>query len=711
MVEIAPLEYSAMKEKWFLFDNIDTGASGGGNSFLVGFDKFLRDEGLRAANLDDADVLLFNSFPFKEGSDYWRRLRKIRLTFPHLKFIHRVDGPLFLGRRIPRHVFFDQAVHALSKNFADGIIFQSEWSLRKHKELFGAPALPSTVILNGARQQFSMPGPVGEENSQGSLVVSSSWSSNPNKGHHLLSKISQIISIDHVGNNKYEIYRGNNFSPMDLSELPSFLRKYKIFIAPSWDESCSNSLVEAIEAGLTPVARNSGGHLEIVRDSDFLFTSESDAIKKINRALSRSTRFKKPDLSMKGSGQKYLKFGESVPRIKSQKIPRVSPLQFYRVARKSLELNNHKLIKEMPLRIDIKFRDMANLDRGSVIKNIGSKDSLRNEQISSAVGEFVERMAVPSLHGEKSKLTISGDLVEDGYLFSTAFAIKVSKIIGAPKPSSLISELKQSINADTPFTDKWLTKSSFFSSSAELLTNGKVPLKKKQERIVAQQRQALSAMNLWGEMPNSLSIEEFSTGHANLNWRYPWDAAAQVSHTIFMNTNFKESPQEPNKLLMDALSSSIRRFIRTPDSSRMQGVNALMKAVTASRSCRIELDLDPHEIMDLTLDHVTQDHACNHLNALLVLDYFSAKSPGYRARDLAKYASDQRAKILGHYWGILGGFSFYPIESQHTYLGIRVSHGFREPDMHGTLMFIWGLSIIENIVSKSDPQVFRMINS
>lgn len=697
-----------MKKKWFLFDQTYNKASGGANNFLTGFEAFLRDEGLLAEGPTTAEILLFNSFPFRSGSEYWRKLRKIREDFPDLKFIHRIDGPIFLGRRIPRHLLFDKAVNSLSQAFADAIIFQSEWSRRHHEQLFGVSNLLTTVVLNGARQEFSFSEPTNDSER---LVVSSSWSTNPNKGHKLLSEISKHIPIDFVGNTNYDIYQGDKHPPIGERALASFLSNYKVFLAPSWDDTCSNSLIEAIESGLTPIARKSGGHPEIVQNADFLFESQSDAITKINNALSGRSSYSKPDLSMKAAGQKYLEFGRKVARMPTKETPFTPPLLFKRLYRFFVDFKGDNFVRHLPLRLDIRLRDRAKLDRGSEIKTWGYKDSLGDKQIASAVREFVERMTVPSQSGDRSRLTLSGDLADDGYLFSTTFAIKTSKIIGSPVPTALLSELRQSMYLDVPFNDKWLSRSSFFSSGAELLTHGKLPSRQKLERVVAQQRQALSALNLWDEMPDSLSIEKYPSAPEKLNWSYPWSAAAQVSHRVFMNANFKEEPRELNKLLMDELSFEIRDFIRKPNSSREQGVNALMKAVTASRSCNMDLDLDPHEILDLTLKHATQDHACNHLNALLVLDYFSSKSPSYRVHEVAKYATDQREKILGHYWGFFGGFSFYRTHSQHTYLGVRVGHGYQEPDMHGTLMFTWGLSIIESLMSKHEPQVFQVINS
>lgn len=313
-----------MREKWFLFDKKTKGAYGGGNNFLIGFEAFLREEGLLAEGPATADILLFNSFPFQSGSEYWRRLRKIRDDFPNLKFIHRIDGPISIGRRIPRHLIFDEAVNGLSQAFADAIIFQSEWSRSHHEGLFGKSKLPTTVILNGARKEFSSSEP---KYSRETLLVSSSWSANPNKGHKLLSDISRHIAIDFVGNTNYEIQQGDKHPPMGEKELASFLSEHKVFVAPSWDDTCSNSLIEAIESGLTPIARKSGGHPEIVRNDKFLFTSESDAIKKIKNALTGRSNYSKPDLSMKAAGHSYLEFGRTVSRTpvrKTQLTPNFS---------------------------------------------------------------------------------------------------------------------------------------------------------------------------------------------------------------------------------------------------------------------------------------------------------------------------------------------------------------------------------------------------
>ena len=48
-----------------------------------------------------------------------------------------------------------------------------------------------------------------------------------------------------------------------------------------------------------------------------------------------------------------------------------------------------------------------------------------------------------------------------------------------------------------------------------------------------------------------------------------------------------------------------------------------------------------------------------------------------------------------------------PNKSSENYYGARVSKGLNEPDIHGTVMFIWGLSLISRLLDINDKTGLR----
>ena len=55
------------------------------------------------------------------------------------------------------------------------------------------------------------------------------------------------------------------------------------------------------------------------------------------------------------------------------------------------------------------------------------------------------------------------------------------------------------------------------------------------------------------------------------------------------------------------------------------------------------------------------------------------------------------------------GFSFYHNKSQDKLYGTRISLGLNEADIHGTLMFTWGISLCTSILNWSVNSKFNPI--
>ena len=51
-----------------------------------------------------------------------------------------------------------------------------------------------------------------------------------------------------------------------------------------------------------------------------------------------------------------------------------------------------------------------------------------------------------------------------------------------------------------------------------------------------------------------------------------------------------------------------------------------------------------------------------------------------------------------YYWKNEGGFSFFKDHSQVNFYVARVSMGDSEPDLHGTVMMLWGISLISGVL-------------
>ena len=60
--------------------------------------------------------------------------------------------------------------------------------------------------------------------------------------------------------------------------------------------------------------------------------------------------------------------------------------------------------------------------------------------------------------------------------------------------------------------------------------------------------------------------------------------------------------------------------------------------------------------------------------------------------------------IEKHYFQEFGGFSYYLNKSQTHYYGIKITDGIKEPDIHGTTLLVWSLSMIFEVLGDPYPK-------
>ena len=169
--------------------NLDNSASGGGFRFLFSLKSALESSS-NYSSLDHADTLVFNSH-------HWgmqlRHLPSI-LRRRNYRILLRIDGPLHIARSSKLDILLDLCIYLFGYFLADGLIFQSSWSRSKFFNIFPSFSKQNTVIHNGVNQSifFSSSQKVF---SKPLSIVSTSWSSNLNKGFDRLSYLDQHLDF------------------------------------------------------------------------------------------------------------------------------------------------------------------------------------------------------------------------------------------------------------------------------------------------------------------------------------------------------------------------------------------------------------------------------------------------------------------------------------------------------------------------------------
>lgn len=250
------------------------GPWGGCNQFLTALREELRASGNWAESPKTADVILIDSFNDARDAIRWKR------RLPATPFVHRVDGPISIYRG--GDLYVDRLIHAIGARLAEGVVFQSQYSMEANLSLGMPHPRFSCVVNNAAHQNYFWPRQ--SVSSDGRIrIIAVSWSSHLNKGFDVYSYLDRHLdfsrfSMIFVGNSPVPFSNIRHIPPQDLAALGELLRGSDIYVTASRHESCSNSLLEALACGLPAVAIRSGGNPEVLGSGGELFFGTDDVI-------------------------------------------------------------------------------------------------------------------------------------------------------------------------------------------------------------------------------------------------------------------------------------------------------------------------------------------------------------------------------------------------------------------------------------------------
>ncbi len=288
------------------------GPWGGGNQFLKSLKKFFTNNGCYVENPRDADVILFNSH-----HELLPTL-KLKRRYPEKIFIHRVDGPVFYIRGSDLGI--DRIIFDVNQYIADGTIFQSKWSQNKSYELWMKRNNFETIIMNASDPDIFYPLENKRLQKEEKIkLIATSWAPNIRKGFDIYKFLDENLDFNEyemtfVGRSPIKFEQIQYIPPQPSERLAEILRAHDIFIIASKNDPCSNALIEALHCGLPAVARNDGGHPEIVGEAGELFKDERDVLDAIEKVAQNyeyyQNKIKLP--TMEDIGKKYYEFADRI---------------------------------------------------------------------------------------------------------------------------------------------------------------------------------------------------------------------------------------------------------------------------------------------------------------------------------------------------------------------------------------------------------------
>ncbi len=346
------------------------------------------------------------------------------------------------------------------------------------------------------------------------------------------------------------------------------------------------------------------------------------------------------------------------------------------------------------------------------------------ELLKTSVPAFLE-----SLKGRKVpgyyRYSYAGDLYDDSRhwnCFSSVFALKIFYTLGVSRNSDIekaAEYIKSFQKYDGTIYDKLIRRKSIPAYLLQALRNRSFSDPFNRSYIISETRQALSSLGLYGLLPKNLpeffkySDEKIIKFLGSLDWRFPWSAGSQFSHLMFFLGSACRTgiiSRDCYEHFSDTAVNWVNQYQHERDGtwykgncSQQQKINGAMKVITGMIAAdKIRFDY-PERIIDFCLDKISASQACDNFNIVLVINYASKLlDQNYRRQELQDFAFRRLRIYFSHYHEEKGGFSFFPDRANDVYCGVKITKGLNEPDIHGTVLFLWGISVLLQIIGESN---------
>ncbi len=720
------------------------GPFGGGSQFLKALRNYFKYIGVYEENPNNADIIIFNSYPFNES---FRFKQAFKLKKRNKILIHRIDGPIYKVRG--KDLIIDKIIYNFNNLLADGTIFQSEWSKFANLEQKMKKSTFEAIIINAPDKNIFNKKEKAEFNKNRKIkLVASSWSSNWNKGFETYKFLDQSLDFDKyemtfIGNSPIRFKHIKMIKPLKSNELAKELKKNDIFITASRNDPCSNSLIEALHCGLPAIVLNDGGHPEIIGNSGLAFDNHYEILEKIEQISNNYEFYQKsinlPDIEY--VAKKYLEFLTEIFdnfKKKDYKLKKIRRFKFLNLKLKIFRwnitkngilnyfLNKFKAFFLNNFKIPIKQELIKS--QSCAIEHLINKDQKDLNWI------FKLKEEVPRFLGEIKgkrrkgfyKYSLTGDFFDDKIrwgLGNTVFFLKIVYTL------NLVEKYKKEIKDALSFLLSFQKKNGTlydplvkilslpFRIYITLKTLNLSALSHK-STIRAETRQSISTLSLfkinplyeYRSFPNTK--EKIQNYLKNLNWEFPWAAGSHFSHLLFfLNHSKLQNKDELLKIAIDQIENLQHEkdgFWYERDPNLQQKINGAMKIITGLKVVNMVSFKYPEKMINVILDAKNDEQACDNFNIVYVLKYCcELTNYNYRYNEIKDFVYERLVIYRKNYFLELGGFSFFEKGANRIYYGAYLNKGRIEPDVHGTVLFLWGISIIAQILKINDKLQFK----
>ena len=252
-----------------------------------------------------------------------------------------------------------------------------------------------------------------------------------------------------------------------------------------------------------------------------------------------------------------------------------------------------------------------------------------------------------------------------------------------------------------------------------VVSNKKRPTNRQKylETIRAESKQAIATLNEVGYVNNKKYLEfprtevEINTFLDDLNWDTPWTTGAQFSALcVFSATQLEERERDKNiKYLYSYLDNVVNEksgFYHINEGIKdRELINGAMKVITGLDWINKPIHY-PEKLIDFCLNSDPSPEGCDIVDTVYVL-FKCFNQSDYKKDEINSYFNNVKTIISQHFDSKHKSFSYYRDKSQDFYYGLKITEGQNEPDIHGTTLLLWALSMIYSFQGNKDYKIIK----
>ena len=332
--------------------------------------------------------------------------------------------------------------------------------------------------------------------------------------------------------------------------------------------------------------------------------------------------------------------------------------------------------------------------------------------------DFLEHLQDPNQPGY-FRYSYSGDFFDASKqenIAGSIFALKMYYMLGVTDQQiiqPIIDRVLLFQKNDGSIYDPFVFRKSFVRNALANLKHGNFDKMDNHQYVRAETRQAYSALLLHEVIPEKIysdfPTEPFAISKfmRSLDWSKPWGAGSHFSHLMFFLSLLQKSSQLDVTAFQAARHAALEElaslhhetdgawYVGNP--SALQKINGVMKVMTGLLWMDAPI-ICPKKLIDLCLSHKDPIHACDQFNKTMVLRYANEAVHGaYKRKELTEWCEKTLEEWQEYYHPEQGGFSFWKGRANARYYDAQITRGLNGADIHGTVLFVWGLSMMAKL--------------